>query len=455
MKKEEEIIQSKLNSYRPAFEMQDWNAMEKLLDNKNDRKPIVIWWKYGLAIGLFSMLAMAGIAITVKMNANHQSLPVAIDKSNTTKKVNTTNSAITTKTSNTPISTNQNNLNSSLYNPQNSASNTSSNKVSNSFYNTKNNASSTHSATRKERRVIQEYLPSTIENQLLLNADNAVIATSRKAEYIAFYQQAIASIETTPVFTNQPNKTESFIKNKAKSIPLSYSIGIQGSGLINFSLNKNIVDLYLDQFSDANVLAQLNIGKYMGTYIGLGYADRKTINHHYTTDAFTDITYTSYRVLNNKSIGISIPVGVSANIYQQAYLNVYAKAGINNIVFLKQVSKVEFTNSSTPLVTANNTKQVGNALINSSTDLMAVNSIYTQNTSAVVATNDDKFVHRFTKKSDEKYLAEMNLALGLKANMTKNIAFVFEPSYRLGFKNQYRTEYTHSIALSGAIVLTF
>jgi hypothetical protein len=39
--------------------------------------------------------------------------------------------------------------------------------------------------------------------------------------------------------------------------------------------------------------------------------------------------------------------------------------------------------------------------------------------------------------------------------MTKNLAFTFEPAYRLGIKNKSRTDNTHGIAVSGGFVYTF
>jgi hypothetical protein len=101
MRSEEEIIKSKLSTYKPAFNEGDWQAMEKMLDNKKDKKPIFIWWKYGLAIGIISLFAMgvgAYMYANKTKNTNTLTQVDAINNSsvnnNINNKVNNTSSTI-------------------------------------------------------------------------------------------------------------------------------------------------------------------------------------------------------------------------------------------------------------------------------------------------------------------------------------------------------------------------
>ena len=459
MMNEDEIIKSKLNAFRPAFEEADWKAMEKLLDKKEDKKPIVIWWKYGLAIGLLCLLG-AGV-ISYQINKEHISKPIS------TIATNTTNTSISkkliTSTSNTTTKNNKNATENQLMLPNKSINTT---PINNATSNAKSvNHSSSKNMNGYNSINTNVYTTATsAKNRLMLEANanvdlynaSTIVASSviAKQNMIDFTKNNLNEIQNS-VFENSIKTNQSDFstikKRKNINIPIEYSIGLQAGGLINFAFNRNNVKLYLDQMSDAGIIGQVMFANRVGIYAGVNYVDRKA-NSKIDNSLYTDITYTIMNVKNDKKVGVSIPIGITTNLYKQAYFNIYSKVGINNIIFLKQITTIEYLNniSTITYIPIDNTTQIGNALVSSSAD-------YSIKREVEVNSNLNNGYNEKTYKytSAEKYLAELNIAFGIKSKMTKNLSFVFEPAYRVGFKNKNRTENTHSIALTGAFICSF
>ncbi len=462
---EEDLIKSKLNAYRPSFEASDWAAMEKLLDEKSDKKPIVIWWRYGLAVGLFFLLSAGLVAYFANNNQSNISQSTSNPISNNSTNTSNTNSKI--KSTNSLSSNSKSNTSTNNFATVKSTNPSNQSIINKHQVKSSNPILNYHSA--KENTLIQFISPANTANNFVAIANDRILqnniennsissmALREKQMKIEFSQLALTEIEHTTIENTIKSTSGTFanIRKRASNIPLDYSIALQGSGLINLALQRNSVNLYLDQLSDANLIGQVMIGNHVGVYTGIGYADRKTAATHDST-IYSDIVYSNLNVLNNKNIGISIPVGITANIYKQAFINVYAKAGINNLVFLKEYTTVEYTSNPATPISNNATYQVGNTMISSSADLLTANADYNvSNANPLSVYNNEILQKTYKEKPTERYLAELNLAVGIKAKMTKNLSFVFEPAYRMGFKNKHRSEVYHSLAFSGAFVFSF
>jgi hypothetical protein len=462
MRSEEEIIKSKLSTYKPAFNEGDWQAMEKMLDNKKDKKPIFIWWKYGLAIGIISLFAMgvgAYMYANKTKNTNTLTQVDAINNSsvnnninnkvnNTSSTIQSTNSEASTEEATNDIVQNKSNISS---NKQTSTKNTINNisainkSTNNSFFSSKENSS----------RNISTQIPTNTTINTLENIVQDNIRSMQRNEFISFAMSSIDKINQSTEERTVCNTITDFANVKDKKhiskIPLEFSLTAQASGVINLALYQNKVNLYIDQLSDAGVLGQVMIGKRFGLYTGISYVDRLS-KRNVDSSLYNDVSYTNSVVKKDKIEGVAIPIGVTVSLYKQAYVQVYTKVGVNNIIPIRQTTVVEFNNDPIPPTAPTNTQQYGNTIVSSSLDNSFASNLY--ETSNKTASNNS-FSKVYKTKPAEKYQAELQIALGLKAKMTKNLAFTFEPAYRLGIKNKSRTDNTHGIAVSGGFVYTF
>lgn len=452
MMNEEEIIKSKLNTYRPEYNAADWAAMEKLLDGKKDKKPIILWWKYGLAVGLFLIASIGGVAV-YEASKNQNSIAQENTKNSTS-----TQKSISNKTSKQQVALDETAVVSSNNNTpslDNSLTSKASKQQAVSNAPHSNSTGSAKSANAKQPISILANIATQLQSSLNLLSpkENEVIAASSRRELIDYHMALAEAINNELSENLMYQKKEEFVSSRSnrKKIPIEYSIALQGSGLLNLSLKNNKVNLFLDQFSDVSLVGQMMIGKHVGAYVGIGYADR-VAGVKSDSAKYDNLVYSKLNVLRDKSEGLNIPIGVTLNIYNDAYLNVYSKVGLNNIILLKQHTKVEYTTDPNTPLAASNLQRVGNAVISSSADFAAPSMNFEESSNVLT---DNIAVKTYTTTPAEKYLPEFNLAFGIKANMTKNLGFVFEPSYRIDFRSKHREVVSHNLALSGALVYTF
>ena len=441
MDKLDKIMQEKLQSFKPPFEQQDWLAMEKLLDNQPRKIVLFPWWKYGLAAAAFIGIISASLLSYTYQNRHEVSKEFATSNANQKSLANFSGLPIYLSNVGTLLS---NQL-------PTAPSNFSSKKQNHS--NLLNNVSTTNQFKANQMANV------STSNSIATNVEWNDNHMKQNVESISL--PTLSSILLTELQENHTfnhDKMEEVILQKRSVRLFQFSMSADAGALAQISIetktNAKELNVYSDIFSDAGINFFVTLMNRVGLYTGIKYADRKSFSRPDSLELGNN-----NRLLNAKSkiVGINIPIGIHFNIYDQKYCSVYSKVGINNIIPLQETIRYETidnTNSNAPLIET--TTNIGNTKFSASAD----NSVSFDTKSVSYSTNANNsnplpVKHTLHQKPNEKYLAELQIAFGLKVKATRNLAFNIEPAYLLDFKNRHRAENSSNFAFNTGISYSF
>lgn len=438
MDKFDKIMQEKLQSFKPTVEEQDWLAMEEMLDNRPRKLVLLPWWKYGVAAA-----ALIGVISVSLISLTHQkhyfvSTEIATE--------------MTTDRALAKLSIHSNRLPNGAVSQVSHLSNLPAN------HSNKPPTQATHFVNYFSATQVTPYhTKALISNAALTNVEQNNNHIERNLELISLPNLSamiISESQDDPPF-HQDKIEEVSLQKEAKRLSqfaVSADLGALAKISMETKSNAKELNVYSDIFSDAGINFFATLLNRVGLYTGIKYADRKSFSRPDSLELGNN-----NRLLNAKSkiLGINIPIGIYCNIYDQKYCSVYSKIGINNIIPLQETIRfetVDNTNSASPLI--ENTRNIGNTKFTATAD----NSVSFDTKKVAYSTNPTNTLpvkHNLHQKPNEQYLAELQLAFGLKVKATRNLAFNIEPAYLLDLKNRYRAENSSNFAFNTGISYSF
>ena len=439
MDKFDKLMQEKLQSIKPSLVEQDWLSMEKMLDNRPRKFALLPWWKYGMAAAAFIGIIGASLFSSTYHKRNDYQTFLITEKSN--QRILATYSEYSNYLTNIAASKAIQLSNLPTY---------SSNKQPIQSTHLVNNLSAKQGTTTQHAKMLASNVPvSNVElNHNDINRNMESLSLPNLSAII------ISESQDNPTFHHDKMEEVKLQKESARLFQFAVSADVGALAKISMETKPNAKELnvYSDIFSDAGINFFATLMNCVGLYTGIKYADRKSFSRPDSLELGNN-----NRLLNAKSkiLGINIPIGIHFSFYDQKYCSIYSKIGINNIIPLQETihfETIDNTNSTSPLI--ENTRNIGNTKFSATTDNSV--SFDTKKVSySTNPTNASPVKHNLHQKPNEQYLAELQIAVGLKLKATPNLAFNIEPAYLLDFKNRYRAENSSNFVFNTGVFYSF